>query len=554
MIVVTKHNNKGSAGFTVVELILVIVVIGILTVIIIATYNGVTSKAGEATLQSELTNISKKLKMYQVEYGNFPTSMPPGADNNYCPTGPSDTLYCIKPSADIVLIYNSLPPYDDFSLSAIKNNIAYNVSKGTVPKRVFSGTLAKVWGGAADDFGTSILHSDDGGYLTAGIVKSFSAGNEDALISKYSENGNLIWNKIWGGAGIDWAGQIIKISDGYVLTGYSESFGAGGADVFLVKLSLNGELMWNKTLGRSGTDLGFGITSTRNGDFVVSGATAGSAGAVYLAKFSSSGELIWNKTWGGAGYDEANRVIETSDGGYLVAGRTESYGAGLSDGVLLRYDTDGNLLWNKVYGGTGDDAFWRIIQTSDGGYATVGYTNSFGVTDYDVLISKFDANGDQTWTRTLGGSADDISPALIQTNDNGYVITGSTNSYGADHELIFAKFGMNGNLSWSKLWGGAGADRGNDVIQAKDGGYVVWGYTFSYGTGLADILLAKFNSSGIMNNCLPSLCRSFSPNVTSPTMSLATPSAARATPSATTNTPSATFNSPLMTATEVVNP
>lgn len=546
--------NKDSA-FTLVELIVAIVIIGILAAISIVAYSGISLKANEATLQSDLTNASKKLKLYQALHGNFPTSLPADETNNYCPTGPSDTFYCIKPSSTNVLIYNSSPPYDDFSLSAVKNNVAYNITKDTSPRKVFSGTFAKAWGGAVEEFGVSMINASNDGYITTGITKSFGAGNEDVLISNYNESGNLIWNKTWGGTGIDWAGDIIAVSDGYIFTGYTDSFGAGYQDVFLVKLSLSGDLMWNKTLGRSGTDCGFGIVSVRNGGVVVSGVTGGSAGQVYLAKFDLSGALVWNKTWGGSGYDESNSVIETSDGGYLVVGRTESYGAGLSDGLILKYDANGNFLWNKVYGGIGEDAFWQVIQTSDGGYATVGYTNSFGVEDYDVLLSKLDVNGNLTWTKTLGGSSTDLSSVLMQANDNGFVISGGTQSFGSSANMMLVKFDINGVLSWSRLWGEtSGSERGNGVIQAKDGGYVVSGYTDGYGVGLADVILVKFNSNGTINNCSVSICQSFSPAVTSPTMTLTTPSASRSTPSATVATPSATMTTPSLTFTNILAP
>jgi hypothetical protein len=213
---------------------------------------------------------------------------------------------------------------------------------------------------------------------------------------------------------------------------------------------------------------------------------------VYLIKVDVNGNMQWSKTFGGSGGDEGFSVQQTRDGGYIIVGRTESYGAGGSDVYLIKVDVNGNMQWSKTFGGRGDDWGRSVQQTRDGGYIIVGWTTSYGAGGRDVYLIKVDVNGNMQWSKTFGGSGDDWGFSVQQTRDGGYIIVGVTTSYGAGwYDVYLIKVDVNGNMQWSKTFGGSGDDEGFSVQQTSDGGYIIVGYTKSFGAGGADVYLIK---------------------------------------------------------------
>ncbi|MEO0210425.1 MAG: hypothetical protein ABIN66_01065, partial [candidate division WOR-3 bacterium] len=138
------------------------------------------------------------------------------------------------------------------------------------------------------------------------------------------------------------------------------------------------------------------------------------------------GQFLFAKTYGGTSGDYAYSITQTSDGGYAVAGRTESFGAGSWDFLVLKLNPDGSLAWARTFGGTIDDYAYSITQTSDGGYAVAGYTTSFGAGNVDFLVLKLNPDGSLAWARTFGGTNDDYAYSITQTSDGGYAVAGST--------------------------------------------------------------------------------------------------------------------------------
>ena len=306
-----------------------------------------------------------------------------------------------------------------------------------------------------------------------------------------------------GGTGSDAAYSIIQTTDGgYVMAGSTGSFGAGNDDMYIVKFDANGTLQWSKTVGGTGNDYCISIIQTTNGGYVVAGFTK-SFGAgnydFYIGKLDGSGTLQWSKTIGGVWDDYARSIIQTTDGGYAMAGYTASFGMSL-DIYIVKLDASGNLQWTRTLGGTGADYCWSMIQTTDGGYTVAGHTSSFGAGNYDFYIGKLDSSGTLQWTRTLGGTSADYCWSIIQTTDGGYSMAGHTESFGAvSGNIYILKLDGSANIQWSKTIGATATDIASSNIQTTDGGYAVAGHTNSFGVGSYDIYLVKLDANG--NTC-----------------------------------------------------
>jgi predicted secreted protein len=207
----------------------------------------------------------------------------------------------------------------------------------------------------------------------------------------------------------------------------------------------------------------------------------------------------WTKTYGGPEFDAATSVVQTSDGGYALAGATNSSGAGVLDAWLVKADVAGTMQWNKTYGGPEDDAAFHVIQTGDGGYALAGSSKSYGAGGQDFWLVKTDAAGNTQWNKTYGGTGDDSAASLVQTSDGGYALAGRTHSFGAGAtDFWLVKTDAAGNTQWNKTYGGPEDDGGESLVQTSDGGYALAGETYSYGAGNFDFWLVKTDGAGTM--------------------------------------------------------
>jgi len=419
------------------------------------------------------------------------------------------------------------------------------------PNPMSAVSFAKTYGGAYFDLAYSVQQTSDGGYIVAGETNSFSASYYgDAFLVKTDANGNIIWAKTYRGTSWDRARHVQQISDGgYIVAGYTESFGAGGIDIFLIKTDASGNVQWAKTYGGIDDDTAYSVQQTSDGGYIVAGWTRsfGAGGRdIFLIKTDANGNIIWAKTYGGTSGDYAYSVQQTYDGGYIVAGSTYSFSVGLSDIFLIKTDAFGNVIWAKTYGGTSGDRAYSVQQTSDGGYILTGWTLSFGAGDYDIFLIKTDANGNVQWAKTYGGIDWDKAYSVQQTSDGGYIVAGETGSFGAGAVDIFLiKTDANGNIIWAKTYGRTGDDLAYSVQQTSDDGYIVAGGTDSFGEGWGDIFLIKTDANGNIGSC--SIVQNVSPTVTTPSPNVTTPSPSVSSPSFTVNTVSPTFTTPTPT-------
>ncbi|MDD1757870.1 MAG: hypothetical protein LUQ22_03965 [Methanotrichaceae archaeon] len=207
-------------------------------------------------------------------------------------------------------------------------------------------------------------------------------------------------------------------------------------------------------------------------------------------------EKVWEKKFGGSGFDTARDIIETSDGGFIFVGTTKSYGNGGSDIYLVKTDSEGIQDWRKAYGGSADDAGYSIQPTKDNGFIVAGSTTSFGAGGLDAWILKLDAAGTVQWDRPFGGTADDEAFSVKQTKDGGYIIAGYTKSFGnGGKDLWVFKLNPEGDEKWFRYFGTTSDDEGKDAIELRDNGYIVTGYTTRPGSG-KDLWILELDNNG----------------------------------------------------------
>ncbi|MHC4686814.1 MAG: outer membrane protein assembly factor BamB family protein [Planctomycetota bacterium] len=360
----------------------------------------------------------------------------------------------------------------------------------------------RTFGGSSDDKAKSVQQTFDGGYIIAGYTKSFGAGEEDVYLVKTDSDGNEVWSKTIGGPERDIAEALQLTSDGgYIVAGNTKSFGEGDSDAYLIKTDSNGNVEWTQTFGGSSNEAANSVEPIHDGGYIVAGFTYSFSSSdsdpdIYLIKTDSNGNVEWNRSFGGPFTENALSVQQTFDGGYIIAGITASLGSGSNDFYLVKTDSNGDALWTRTFGGEGFDTAWSVQQTNDEGYIIIGETSSFGEMGVDAYLVKTDSSGIVVWTKNLGGSSKDVATSGKQTGDNGYVIAGYTHSFGEGKEDVYlVKIDSNGNEVWSKTIGGPDNERANSIQPISEDEFIIAGYTNSFGSGSFDMYLIKLRES-----------------------------------------------------------
>jgi hypothetical protein len=237
----------------------------------------------------------------------------------------------------------------------------------------------ETYGGLYQDTAYSVQQTSEGGYIATGSTSSFGSGSEDFWLVKTDANGKMQWSKTYGGLYDDIAYSVQQIADGYIVCGFTDSFGAGYEDFWLIKTDSNGNEAWNKTYGWENSEYAYFVQQTSDNGYIIAGSTYSLTTEfdMWLVKTDSSGNMQWNKTYGGLLDEEAYAVRQTSDAGYIIAGFTDSFSDN-RDIWLIKTDPSGNIEWNQTYGGTEKDEAYAVQQTSDAGYIIAGTTYSFG--------------------------------------------------------------------------------------------------------------------------------------------------------------------------------
>ncbi len=297
--------------------------------------------------------------------------------------------------------------------------------------------------GDDDQEGLSVKQTTDGGYIVAGY-RFYSSPPQGyyGLLLKVSAYGGDVWTRIRAGA--VFYSVNLTTDGGYICSGNT---GTLMRDVYLYKADSSGFYQWAGSFGGTGWDCGYSVQQTQDGGYIIAGTyNEGTTNPqVYLIKTNSSGDTLWTRTFGGSSTEGGSSVQQTQDGGYIVAGKTSSFGDS-TQVYLIKTNFIGDTLWTRTYGGVFFDEGKSVQQTTDGGYIIAGVTNSYGNGNEDVYLIKTNSIGDILWTRTFGGASRDRGSSVQQTTDGGYIIAGFTESFGLDRAVYLIKTDENGNV------------------------------------------------------------------------------------------------------------
>jgi len=264
---------------------------------------------------------------------------------------------------------------------------------------------------------------------------------------------------------------------------------------------------WDKYFGDKGSDGAYSVIQTADGGFVVAGfRSAGDESKCdgWVFKLDGSGEVVWSKIYGGENRDKIWEITETDDGGFAAAGYTYSFGDGGTDAWLLRFDSDGDTIWTRTYGGSFGESAYSLAQTKDGGYVVAGTYDQ--LYDYhppdcnsgDVYIVKTYETGEKVWEHTYGVGicGMDICRSIISMPDGGAAIAGWTETYEGWDDVYIVRVDSKGDTLWTRTYGGVGDDRGYCIAPTKDGGFIITGKSESCATCKEDLYLIKIDADG----------------------------------------------------------
>ena len=277
--------------------------------------------------------------------------------------------------------------------------------------------------------GYSVIESSDGDFVFTGGIETHHDFHQTYLV-KTDHLGNILWNKTYLTENETWGNCIIEVDDGYIITGKNED------DVWLVKTDTNGNIIWDRTFGGKESDTSSSVIETKDSGFMITGFTYSydeyGGHDIWVIKTDNEGFEQWNKTYGGTGWDRGSDIIETRDGCYMIAGGFSPVDQYWDDVCLLKIDENGNELWMKLYGGNDQDCAYAIIQLSDGSYVVAATTHSYGLSvagDFTPWVLKVDENGNMLWNKTFGGRLHDTLLDIVEADDGGFILGGLTNSF-----------------------------------------------------------------------------------------------------------------------------
>ncbi|MCZ7555686.1 MAG: hypothetical protein M5R41_04700 [Bacteroidia bacterium] len=350
------------------------------------------------------------------------------------------------------------------------------------------------------DEGFDVSELPDGGFIFAGRTWMAHTASIDVLLVRTDAEGIVLWKKTFGGVYEDQAYSVEHTSDGgFIIVGTTESYTNGFTDIWLIKTDAQGTMLWNRSYGGTSYDYGLDVRECFNGGYIVAGQSQQSlTGGKYamLLRTDELGNEIWNKLYGGRDGDIAASVDQLADGGFVVAGATTSATTGSSALWVFRTSPSGEILWDRSISGAQSNIGTRLHTLADGSVAVIGYSMPPNSQNSNMLFVRLDPAGDVTVNTILHDNA--FGTGIDEAADGNFVVCGYTNPYSGDaSDIVLSKVSRDGNVLWTRLIGGNRRDRAAAVVITSDNGYLLTGSTRSYGHGDLDLLMLKTNDIGL---------------------------------------------------------
>lgn len=390
-----------------------------------------------------------------------------------------------------------------------------------------AGTWHKVLGGPEVDRATTIQVAADGGYIIAGYTDSKGAGGLDGWVAKLDQSGKVVWQKTYGGKNDDRINTLYRTVDGSLIAaGSTRSKGKGGWDYWVMRLDPNGDVLWERTYGGVKDDHARGIVALRDSGFIIAGDSvsrtpppkkrkrqvrksnnnkksrrteqraAPEIQRGWLVNIDKNGKVRWQRTFGTRGSYTVNAIQQTAKGGYVVVGALKR-GKGGSDLWAAKLSSKGKMAWERTFGGRRIEAAHAVIATRDRGFVIAGETASRGYGKSDAYLLKLDDKGKRRWARVYGGRQADAALGLTPAYGGGYLLAGFTESKGkGGRDLWIAKVTRSGSKRWERTLGGVGAEWGVGLLSLRAGGIVVAGTTDTTGPGKENVWVVKMTGEG----------------------------------------------------------
>ncbi len=364
----------------------------------------------------------------------------------------------------------------------------------------------RTFGGPNMDVGRDVKPTSDGGFILTGTTSSFGSGNTALYLIKTDSMGIRQWSKAIGGIGIEWGLAVVQTFDGgYAAAGYTNSFGNGGYDMYLVKTDASGNVLWEKTYGGNDWDFGHALIQTADSGLVICGKTYSFGNGnedAYVVKTDKNGNTLWTRTFGGTANDAAHSVVEFSSTSLSIAGETGSFGNGGKDVFYITLDQDGSSSSQKTFGSTKDDMGFGIEKTLDGGVVIMGETDSMTAGNREELLMKISADTLE-WLRVFNGSGVETGAAVKQKSNGDFITCGSTTSNGLGGNALHMMM-INSGGWWlsGPAFGGTGDEMGSSLCLApnKKIAFIGSTTTATYTQGLEDVYFILLKNDSIVMN------------------------------------------------------
>ncbi len=363
---------------------------------------------------------------------------------------------------------------------------AKNIEKRVVKKPLFIAEWQRIYGGKEDDVAQDIVALEKGDSAIVGTCKSFDAKSSDICVLRMDAHGNVRWRLFIGGKKQEFGKSIARAADGNLFVlGKSKSFSKEyDYDLYLSKVTLEGKLLWSRSIGGTRDEYPGGVVGTDDGGAVIVGSSESFRNGykdIYIVRLDAKGRVRKQKIFGGERDDAAYNITRLRDGNFVLVGSRETERSGDSDFFAMKIDQKLNKLWFKSFGGDEEDILYGVTPTIDNGVVAVGSTRSYGSSQTDMAVVRLDAKGAMQWIKLYGYKYYEYAYDVALRRDGGFMIAGGTNTLGkGDHSPYFIALDRNGKLQWSHVYGGDDRDIMYGITRMRDGSLIAVGETESF--------------------------------------------------------------------------